>query len=231
LTIAVPPIDTSAKRVQDGSGNNSGLLLKEDAISVDRLEFNVTPATATVGAVQVLVNESGQTRQTTLYQFGLSTKDPYNGFWEFSGTTSVTATPATGVILENTGSVQVTAYAPTDLVLADVYDITTNVYMEGRDVGDAFHIYVDIDIDTDAAWDNSIDHLEIGINTSGGTNPERFIKRYALTTDTTNKASYDLGYYVNSAINTNGFTVCAMAYGESVDIKNVNTFLERTIKR
>jgi hypothetical protein len=231
LTIAVPPINTSAKRVQDGSGNNSGLLLKQDAISVDRLEFNTTPVTATVGTVQVLVNESNQARQTTIYQFGQSTKDPYNGFWEFSGTTTVTATPATGVVVENIGNVQVTAYAPTDLSLTDVYDIATNVYMEDRDIGDAFYITVEMSAVTASGWTSSTDFLEIGINTSGGANPEKFIQRYSLRSGDTSKITYSLGYYVTSDIRTNGFTICALANGDSVDISNVSTFLERTIKR
>jgi hypothetical protein len=232
LNIPSGNVDSNFKRVQDGQGNESGLQLNDEAVKVDRLEFNATPATSTDETIQVLVNQGNIARQKTIYPFGQAQKDPFNGFWEFVGATQTVANVGAGVVVDNTSATTLETHKPIDIATVDAYEVGTGLFLKTVDGGTGFELTVELTIETGNDWVVGTDYVEVGINQLAGTEPTSFIKRYDIkTVDDKEKITYDLSYYVTSSISANGFTLCVRSYGHNTTVEDARYFLSRTYKR
>ena len=195
----------SYKQIENGQGDTSGLYLKNDAVKVEKLEFNTAPTTLSAGTLKVLVNDAETVKQSQMYLFGFSPKDPYHGFWEVKGTdTTNVATGATGTVIDNLAATSVLNYDPVDFsVLSDVYDINTGEFFKSVEIGNTYTLTYQMDITVGSAAT-----VVVGINKTAGTTPTNMIKRFSVPSGTT-RVTYDFSYYVDTDINTNGFVVCA----------------------
>lgn len=232
LNITSGTIDENFKRVQDGKGNISGLQLNEEAVKVDRLEFENTPNTSTDEVIQVLVNQSNVVTQKTIHPFGQATKDPFTGFWIFEGNSQTVSTVSAGVVIDNTTATTIDSNKPIDIDTVIAYEVATGLFFKTADVYTGFILTAELSVKTGTDWVVGADYVEVGINQSGGNEPLSFVKRYDIkTVNGTEKITYDLSYYVTSSIQTNGFTLCIRSYGHGTTVEAANYYLLRTHKR
>jgi hypothetical protein len=231
LKLVTTGLTSSYKNVESGDGTASALDISTNGVRVKKLEFSQTPATATAGSVNVIVNETGEAKQATIYNFGRSQKDPFVGYWQFTDSTapySVTDN-SSALILNDASSIE--SVPPSDITTGVAYDDTTSTYCLGVGAGDAFRLVVELNITPDSGWSAS-DWVEIGLETDGGST----INRYEKTLFMPKGASVAHGicetfdFIVDADVEANGARIRINPKGSNITINSCITTLFRTVK-
>lgn len=225
-------ISSSYKIVEDGDGNDTGLYLKDSGVKVKSLEFENTPATASAGNINVIVNEGGVSKQAVIYTFGQSAKDIYEGHWYLqSSLSSVSVTSGTEELVRCNGATAETQYRPVDI--SQIYNTSTYKIGQGLDGGTGFKIVAQITITPSSGWTASTDYFDIGLDLNNDGAMDSHIQTFMCPKGASTPMTFVVTFehYVTTPIQTNGAEIYIKPIGSDLSYEFVNLYVTRTYKR
>lgn len=230
LILESDAVTSSYKRIQDGTGNNTGLHLKDTGVKVEALDI-VNVSAAATGTISALVHESGVVKKATINVFGQGAKDVYEGFWYYESAASpIAATAGTQVLVSTDQATAVTVYKPSDIT-ANPYTVATKRWFAGFDEGTGYNMTISMVVNTTATAST---YVEIGLDANNDLAAESQLQDFAMLrgAGAANPITVSFSFYVTSSIATNGVGVYLKPVGGSpITITDVKYFIERTHKR